>query len=80
MLAIRRITEREPASLEALSRLLQDAVHTGASVGFLAPLGTLAESVYRHHGWQFVGSIPEYAATPDGQLHATSYFYKRIAP
>jgi hypothetical protein len=37
-----------------------------------------AASVYRHLGWQYAGSIPQYAATPDGVLHATSYFYKQL--
>jgi len=37
-----------------------------------------AASVYRHLGWQYAGSIPEYAATPDGVLHATAYFYKQL--
>ncbi len=40
--------------------------------------GTFAETVYRHHGWQFAGSIPEFAAAPDGVLHATAYYYKRL--
>jgi hypothetical protein len=38
-----------------------------------------AASVYRHLGWKFAGSIPAYAATPDGVLHATSYFYKQLS-
>jgi len=38
-----------------------------------------AASVYRHLGWRHAGSIPEYAATPDGRLHATSYFYKQLS-
>jgi GNAT superfamily N-acetyltransferase len=37
-----------------------------------------AASVYRHLGWQYAGSIPAYAATPDGELHATSVFYKLL--
>ena len=166
---IRRIVEPEPAAIEALASLLQDVVHDGASVGFLAPLaastatnywrrvlgqlqdglalwvaeddgrivGTVqldrcgkengrhraevqkllvlgshrgrgigsrlmqaveiyarrvgctllvldtlsdsaAASVYRHLGWQYAGSIPRYAATPDGVLHATSCFYRLL--
>jgi len=169
VICIRRIVEPEPQSIGALVQLLQDVVHGGASVGFLAPLSpataadywrgvlgrlqdglalwvaeddgvivgsvqlercakengrhraevqklfvlsshrgrriaaglmqaleafaagagcrllvldTLADSaaasVYRHLGWTFAGSIPAYAATPDGDLHATSYFYKQL--
>ncbi len=40
--------------------------------------GSLAESVYRKLGWQKVGEIPRYAATPDGQLIATAYYYKLL--
>jgi len=42
--------------------------------------GSVAESVYKHLGWQKVGEIPDYAASPDGQLHATAYYYKLAAP
>lgn len=41
--------------------------------------GSKAEAVYRHLGWQPAGQIPNYAASPDGQLHATAYFYKNIS-
>lgn len=162
MLVIRQVLRAEPAILSALSELLIDSVHNGASVGFLAPLtketaekywqkifaalndglalwvaesdgqvvgsvqldpcqkqngrhraeiqklfvlkafrgqgissqlmaaaetfarndkrtllvldtlsGTFAETVYQHLGWQKAGEIPQYAATPDGVLHAT---------
>src|SRR5512139_4082472 len=162
MTSIRQILAPEPSSLRDLYHLLQDAVHGGASVGFLAPLaedtavrywhrvfgqlpdglclwvaesdgkimgsvqldrcgkengrhraevqkllvhsasrgrgvstllmraveefaradgrtllvldtqaGSVAESVYRHLGWQPAGHIPDYAASPNGVLHAT---------
>jgi GNAT superfamily N-acetyltransferase len=41
--------------------------------------GSVAESVYRHLGWQPAGQIPDYAASPNGVLHATVYFYKHLA-
>lgn len=41
--------------------------------------GTHAETVYRHLGWQKAGEIPQYAATPDGELHATAHHFKFIA-
>ncbi len=169
MIRVRRIDGPDPSLLAGLAALLQDVVHGGASVGFLAPiaehtaagywrrvldrledglalwvaedgvrvvgsvqlescdkengrhraevqklfvlhshrgrgiarqlmqevetqartdgrtllvLDTLSHSeaacVYRHLGWQYAGSIPNYAATPDGVLHATSYFYKQL--
>jgi len=170
MIRVRRIVGPEPEASDALAALLQDVVHDGASVGFLAPLSrpsamsywqrligrldedlalwvaeddgrivgsvqlercakengrhraevqklfvltshrgrgiatrlmqaveahargtgctllvldtlsdSAAASVYRHLGWRHAGSIPAYAATPDGRLHATSYFYKQLS-
>ncbi len=171
MIVVRRIETAEPASLDGLCQLLQDAVHGGASVGFLTPVarataerywsgvfaelprnlrlwvaeldgrvvgsvqldlcgkengrhraelqklfvlgecrgsgtasallaavetcareeartllvldtetGSPAEEVYRRRGWQYGGSIPDYATTPDGRLHPTSYYFKKLAP
>lgn len=65
------------------ARLMQalEAFAAGAGCRLLV-LDTLSDSaaasVYRHLGWTFAGSIPAYAATPDGDLHATSYFYKQL--
>lgn len=42
--------------------------------------GTRSEAIYQHLGWQRVGEIPAFAATPDGQLHPTVVFYKRLDP
>lgn len=42
--------------------------------------GSPAEEVYRRRGWQYGGSIPDYATTPDGHLHPTSYYFKRLMP
>jgi predicted acetyltransferase/predicted GNAT family acetyltransferase len=41
--------------------------------------GSFAESVYRHLGWRRAGEIPDYALTPGGRLHPTTYYYKRLA-
>ena len=41
--------------------------------------GSDAEPVYRHLGWQRAGEIPNYAASPDGQLFPTVYYYKLLA-
>ena len=40
--------------------------------------GSIAEKVYQHLGWVKAGEIPDYAASPDGNLHGTTYFYKKI--
>ncbi len=42
--------------------------------------GSVAESVYQHLAWQRVGEIPDYAASPNGELHATAYYFKSIKP
>jgi GNAT superfamily N-acetyltransferase len=70
---VRRVSRpEEPALLGPLSGLLQDAVHGGASVGFLAPL---APEVARQY-WQdvFRGLDSErllWVAERDGQLLGT---------
>jgi acetyltransferase len=42
--------------------------------------GSLAEQIYRHMGWKKAGEIPNYASSPDGTLHPTSYYYKELNP
>ena len=42
--------------------------------------GSGAEAVYQHFGWKRAGEIPNYAASPDGQLHPTVYYFKLLAP
>ncbi|WP_137940045.1 GNAT family N-acetyltransferase [Chitinivorax sp. B] len=37
-----------------------------------------AETFYREPGYEFVGRIPDYASSPDGTLHPTSLYYKRL--
>ncbi|MEY2822662.1 MAG: hypothetical protein RLZZ485_298, partial [Actinomycetota bacterium] len=51
----------------------------GVSLLYLdSATGFLVESVYQAWGWTRVGSIPDYAANPDGTLVATTYFYKQL--
>ena len=40
--------------------------------------GSVAETVYRRRGWERAGEIPDFAATPQGELHPTVYYYKRL--
>jgi acetyltransferase len=37
-----------------------------------------AELLYRKLGWTLAGSIPDYACTPDGVVHPTAIYYKRL--
>ncbi len=65
------------------SRLLQEVERHAATLGiWLLVLDTMggsqAEAVYRHLGWTCAGTIPDYAASPDGVLHPTVYFYKTL--
>lgn len=41
-------------------------------------VGSPAESIYQHWGWQKVGEVPNYAADPQGRLHGTAYYYKAL--
>jgi acetyltransferase len=38
-----------------------------------------AAAMYRTTGWILVGEIPDFAASPDGHLHGTVFFYKKLA-
>lgn len=55
------------------------AAQSGISLLYLdSATDFLVERTYQRWGWQKVGSIPNYATTPDGKLVATTYFYKLI--
>ncbi|MCZ2496108.1 GNAT family N-acetyltransferase [Xylophilus sp. Kf1] len=40
--------------------------------------GSDAERLYRRTGWQWVGTVPNFASMPDGALCGTTFFYKRV--
>ena len=37
-----------------------------------------AAAMYEQLGWILAGEIPGYAATPDGELHSTTFYYRNI--
>jgi acetyltransferase len=37
--------------------------------------GDPSEALYRSLGWSFVGAIPQYARSANGELHATALYY-----
>ena len=37
-----------------------------------------AAALYEQMGWTLAGEIPGYAATPDGELHSTTFYYRNI--
>ncbi|MFD7624790.1 GNAT family N-acetyltransferase [Streptomyces sp. NPDC059851] len=62
--------------------LLAEAERAAARAGVLllfldTETGSGAERVYRAAGWTEAGSIPDYAADPEGRLQPTTLFYKR---
>ena len=57
-----------------------EALREGKTVLVLDTASDEAERVYRKLGWHECGVIPDYALLPGGELCATTYFYKRIAP
>ncbi len=67
------------------TRLIQAAEQLAADAGRTLLVldtqeGSKAAALYAHLGWQKAGVIPGYAASPDGGLHATAYFYKHLQP
>ena len=63
-----------------MARLEQQAHAAGRTVLFLdTSTGASGATVfYRRLGYSFVGSIPHYAANPDGRLVANAIFYKLL--
>jgi ribosomal protein S18 acetylase RimI-like enzyme len=63
-----------------MARLEQEAQVAGRTVLFLdTSTGTGGATVfYRRLGYSFVGSIPNYAANPDGKIVANAIFYKLL--
>lgn len=39
-----------------------------------------ADRLYQHLGWTRIGETPDYATSPDGQLRANAYYFKRLTP
>jgi GNAT superfamily N-acetyltransferase len=40
--------------------------------------GSSAEHLYQRRGWQRAGALPDYARSPDGRLHPTVLYWKRL--
>ncbi|MBK6350907.1 MAG: DUF1272 domain-containing protein [Proteobacteria bacterium] len=81
---VRRVAATETSLLEPPGDLLIDAVHSGAAIGFLAPLSRETAGRYWHGvfaslpGWSRAGEIPEYATTPDGELFPAVLYFKQL--
>jgi GNAT superfamily N-acetyltransferase len=65
------------AGRQLMQRLEQHAREQNKTVLVLdTATGSGAEVFYTRAGWQKVGEIPRYALMPDGEMTATSVFYK----
>ncbi|MFJ9732338.1 GNAT family N-acetyltransferase [Streptomyces sp. NPDC101171] len=59
----------------------QAAVSAGITLLHLdTETGSPAEHLYRSAGWTRAGAIPDYAASPSGELRPTTLYYKRVGP
>jgi predicted GNAT family acetyltransferase len=68
-LSLRRVTAGDTTGLEQLATLLIDAVHSGASVGFLAPLAASTAEHYWRGVLQALGdSLLMWVAELDGRI------------
>ncbi|WP_232734124.1 GNAT family N-acetyltransferase [Kitasatospora sp. CB02891] len=64
----RLLTTAEQAARDAGATLLLLDTQTGSA----------AEHLYRGAGWTAFGTVPGHAATPDGVLADTTYYYKQL--
>ena len=62
--------------LEAAERLARDHGKTLLTLDTATPE---ADRLYRRHGWQLSGEIPDYALFPDGTPCATRIYFKKLA-
>ncbi|WP_075257361.1 GNAT family N-acetyltransferase [Herbaspirillum camelliae] len=78
MLVLRRARRQGIAS--RLMQVLEEvARQEGKSVLVLDTVsGGAAERMYQQSGWKIVGSIPNYALMPDGELCGTTYYHKQL--
>lgn len=70
---------RQGIARRLMDALEAEAVHQQKSVLVLdTATGSGAESFYQRCGWQKAGEIPRFALMPDGELTATSVYYKFV--
>src|SRR4051812_19640847 len=62
--------------LHAAERLAREGGKTLLTLDTATPE---ADRLYRRHGWQLSGEIPEYALFPDGTPCTTRIYYKKLA-
>ena len=82
---IQKLMVHSSARGQGIARLLMQAAETAAHAAGCRTLvldtasQSVAASLYPKLGWVHAGDIPDFAASPDGTLHTTRYFYKLLA-
>ena len=77
---VHRSARKQGIAAALMAAAETEALREGKTVLVLDTASDEAERVYRKLGWYECGVIPDYALLPGGELCATTYFYKRIAP
>lgn len=78
-LLVRRHARRRGIARRLLAAIEDVARREGRTLLVLDTIsGSEADRLYRSLGWTEVGSVPNYAAMPDGTLAPTTYFYREL--
>lgn len=78
-LLVHRDARRRGVARRLLTALDDAARREGRTLLVLDTIsGSEADRLYRSLGWTEVGSVPRYAAMPDGSLAPTTFFYREL--
>lgn len=78
-LLVHTASRRQGIARSLMKAIEQEARETQRSLLYLdTESGKPAASMYAQLGWLRAGEIPDYASTPDGHLHGTTIFYRRV--
>ena len=78
-LLVHRDARRRGVARRLLTALDDAARREGRTLLILDTIsGSEADRLYRSLGWSEVGSVPNYAAMPDGSLEPTTFFYREL--
>ena len=70
---------RQGMALQILTRMEAVARERGVRLLTLkTEAGSAASVLYSLMGWTLIGTVPNYAAGPDGSLHPVSFYYKEL--
>lgn len=78
-LMVRRAARRLGIAARLMAALEQTARAEGITLLVLdTEVQSAAETFYQGQGWQRAGEIPFYATSPQGELHGTALYWKRL--